>query len=135
MDAPVGLVKSVLPSIVHIHTVVPSEHPSVRLLGEERLGSGCVVDRDGLILTVNYVVMGGEEILVTLQGGREIPAEIVAQDFEIGVALLRVKGTRLRPFPNGTFATLTRGAPVFEIGRAPRLNSSQIQKSRMPSSA
>ena len=115
MDAPVGLVHAALQSLVHIHVVVPPEHPSVGLLGEERMGSGCVVDRDGLILTANYVIIGGDEILVTLPGGREIPAEIVAQDFEIGLALLRVKGVRLTPFSLGIFATLTLGEPVFVL--------------------
>jgi len=115
MDALVTIVQSALPSVVHIHTVAPAEHPSSRLLGEERMGSGCVIDRDGLILTVNYVVMGGDEIRVTTQDGREAPGKLIAQDFETGLALLRVKGMRLRPFSIGAFSTLARGAPVFVL--------------------
>ncbi len=115
MDAPISIVRPLLPRVVHIQVVVPPGHPSARLLGEERMGSGCVVDREGLILTVNYVVMGGSEIRVTLQDDRELPAEIVAQDFETGLALLQVKGIRLSPFRPGTFATLARGEPVFVL--------------------
>jgi S1-C subfamily serine protease len=115
MDAPVTLVKSALASVVHVQTAVPHDHPSAGLLGEERMGSGCVVDRDGLILTVNYVVMGGSEILVSLQDDREVPAKLVAQDFETGLALLQVRGVRLPPLPVGTFANLTRGQPVFVL--------------------
>ena len=55
------------------------------------MGTGTVVDPAGLILTVNYVVMGGRTIEVTLERGRTQRAEIVAQDFEIGLALLHVK--------------------------------------------
>src|SRR6266508_423910 len=68
MDASVELVKHVLPSVVHIHAEVPSAHPSARLLGDERMGTGTVVGRDGLILTVNYDVMGGKTIDVTYLG-------------------------------------------------------------------
>ena len=91
MDASVELVKHLLASVVHIHTEVPSSHPSTRILGDERMGTGTIVDPAGLILTVNYVVMGGETIQVTFAKGRSLRAELVAQDFEIGLALLRVK--------------------------------------------
>jgi S1-C subfamily serine protease len=116
MDASVDLVKHLLGSVVHIHTEVPSNHPSTRILGDERMGSGTVVDPAGLILTVNYVVMGAEAIQVTLGRGRALRAEIVAQDFEIGLALLRVKRQGLQAVPIADSESLTRGAPVFALG-------------------
>src|SRR5437773_8933678 len=90
MDSSVELVKHLLQSVVYIHATVGREHPSTRILGNERLGSGVVVDASGLILTVNYVVMGGQTIYVAFQKGRRVKAELVAQDFEIGLALIRV---------------------------------------------
>src|SRR5713226_1827065 len=93
MDASVELVKHLLGSVVHIHAEVPSSHPSTRIMGDERMGSGTVVDPAGLILTVNYVVMGAETIQVTL--GRR-------------------RG--LRAVPIADSETLTRGEPVFAIG-------------------
>jgi len=116
MDASVELVKHLLGSVVHIHAEVPSSHPSTRILGDERMGSGTVVDPAGLILTVNYVVMGAETIQVTLGRGRALRAEIVAQDFEIGLALIRVKRQGLQAAPIADSDTLTRGTPVFAIG-------------------
>ena len=116
MDASVELVKHLLGSVVHIHAEVPSSHPSTRILGDERMGTGTVVDPAGLILTVNYVVMGAETLQVTLGRGRALRAEIVAQDFEIGLALLRVKRQGLQAVPIGGSETLTRGEPVFAIG-------------------
>jgi S1-C subfamily serine protease len=80
------------------------------------MGTGTVVDPAGLILTVNYVVMGAETLQVTLGRGRALRAEIVAQDFEIGLALLRVKRQGLQAVPIGDSETLTRGEPVFAIG-------------------
>src|SRR6185503_20861129 len=116
MDASVELVKHVLGSVVYIHAEVPSNHPSTRIMGDERMGSGTVVDPAGLILTVNYLVMGAETIQVTLGRGRALRAEIVAQDFEIGLALLRVKRQGLQAAPIVDSETLTRGQPVFAIG-------------------
>ena len=116
MDASVELVKHLLGSVVHIHAEVPSNHPSTRIMGDERMGSGTVVDPAGLILTVNYVVMGGETIQVTLGRGRALRAEIVAQDFEVGLALLRVKRQGLAAAPLADSDSLTRGEPVFALG-------------------
>ena len=97
MDAPVEFVKELLPTIVNIHTTVPRAHPSSRILGEERMGSGVVVDASGLLLTVNYVVMGASTIEVAPLKGRRTKAEVVAQDFEIGLALLRTKRQGFTP--------------------------------------
>jgi S1-C subfamily serine protease len=116
MDASVELVKHLLGSVVHIHAEVPSNHPSTRIMGDERMGSGTVVDPAGLVLTVNYVVMGAETVQVTLGRGRALKAEIVAQDFEIGLALLRVKRQGLPAAPFADSDSLSRGTPVFALG-------------------
>jgi S1-C subfamily serine protease len=116
MDASVELVKHLLGSVVHIHAEVPANHPSTRIMGDERMGSGTVVDPAGLILTVNYVVMGAETLQVTMGRGRALRAEIVAQDFEIGLALLRVKRQGLPAVPIADSDSLTRGEPVFALG-------------------
>ena len=115
MDASVELVKHLLASVVHIHTEVPSAHPSTRMLGDERMGTGIVIDPAGLILTVNYVVMGGETIHVSFVKGRTQRAEIVAQDFELGLALLKVKRTGLPAVPVASSEDLDRGEPVFAL--------------------
>lgn len=115
MDASVALVKRLVETVVNLHAVVPRQHPSARILGTERLGSGVVVDASGLILTVNYVIMGGQAVDVGFLAGRRAKAEIVAQDFEVGLALLRVKRQGL---PRAEFAEgdeLERGTPVVAI--------------------
>ena len=116
MDASVEIVKHLLSSVVHIHAEIPSAHPSTRILGDERMGTGTVVDPAGLILTVNYVVMGAGTIHVTLGRGRALRAEILAQDFEIGLALLRVKRQSLHAVSIADSESLERGEPVFALG-------------------
>jgi S1-C subfamily serine protease len=115
MDAVAGLVKHVLPTVVHIHAEVSSDHPSVRILGDDRMGSGTVVDPSGLILTVNYVVMGARTIHVSFPKGRSARAELVAQDFEVGLALLRIKRQGLPAVTFGASDDIERGQPVFAV--------------------
>jgi len=91
MDASVELVKHLLPTVVNIHATVPRNHPSTSIMGDERMGSGVVVDPAGLVLTVNYVVMGAQSVEVAFLKGRRAKAEVVAQDFDVGLAVLRLK--------------------------------------------
>ncbi|HEU4369582.1 MAG TPA: S1C family serine protease [Methylomirabilota bacterium] len=125
MDASVEFVKGLLPSIVNIHATVPRQHPSARILGDERMGSGVVVDAAGLVLTVNYVVMGASVIDVAPLKGRRARAEVVAQDFEVGLALLRVKRQGLTPASLGVTRPAERGDPVVAIA------SSGVQEVRV----
>jgi S1-C subfamily serine protease len=104
-----------LESVVNIHATVPRDHASVSILGSERLGSGVVIDPSGLILTVNYVVMGAQTLQVAFTKGRRVRADIVAQDFEVGLALVRIKrqgltAARVRPERG-----VERGDPVVAV--------------------
>jgi S1-C subfamily serine protease len=116
MDTSVELVRHLLQSIVYIHTTVSREHPSTKILGNERLGSGVVVDSSGLILTVNYVVMGGQSLSVAFQKGRRAKAELVAQDFEVGLALIKVNRQGLIAAEVGTGDSVERSEEVVLLG-------------------
>jgi serine protease DegQ len=94
---------------------VARDHRSVPILGSERMGSGVVVDAGGLILTVNYVVMGGQNLQVAFMKGRRVRAEIVAQDFDVGLALVRIKRQGLTAAVLRTEREVERGDPVVSI--------------------
>ena len=115
MNASVSLIGRVLPATVHVRSEVPSEHPSARLLGTERMGSGTIIDASGLILTVNYVVLGASEVRVTLLDGREYLAEVVRHDFGSGLGLLRIAEGRLPSLPLRRSSELRLGDEVFLV--------------------
>jgi S1-C subfamily serine protease len=115
MDAPAALLRQLLPSVVQIHAAVARDHPSAKVLGNERMGSGVIVDSSGLILTVNYVVMGAQAIHVAFVEGRRVKAELVAQDFDVGLAVLRVKRPGLPRATIGAADGLERGAPIVAV--------------------
>jgi S1-C subfamily serine protease len=115
MDASVEFAKHLLQTVVHVHATVPRGHPSSRILGNERMGSGVIVDAGGLIVTVNYVVMGAGAVDVAFVKGRRVKAEVVAQDVEIGLAVLRVKRQGLVAAPMTATGELDRGEPVVAV--------------------
>ncbi|MBW1981753.1 MAG: DegQ family serine endoprotease [Deltaproteobacteria bacterium] len=60
---------------------------------QRSLGSGFIIDPDrGYILTNNHVVANADEIVVKLDDGKEIKAEIVGRDPKTDLALIRAKG-------------------------------------------
>lgn len=97
MNAHLGLLHAILPATVDLKVKIPEDHPSTRNLGAERVGSGTLVDPEGYILTVHYVVLGARSITVTLVDGEQYPGELAAQDFESGLALIKIPGRDL-PF-------------------------------------
>jgi S1-C subfamily serine protease len=115
MDASVDFARHLLQTVVNLHVSVPRTHPSARILGNERMGSGVVIDPAGLILTVNYVVMGAPTVDVAFVKGRRVKGEVIAQDFEIGLAVLRVKRQGLVAAPPGPAPEVERGEPVVAV--------------------
>jgi serine protease Do len=65
------------------------------------MGSGFIIDRNGLIVTNNHVVDGASKIKVKLPDGRTLDAKLVGTDAATDVALLRVKTDK--PLPTVEF--------------------------------
>lgn len=76
-------------SVVTVEAHVPPDSRSAASLGTDRRGGGIVIDQGGLVLTIGYLIMEADEVSITGSDGREVPAEIVAYDFESGFGLLR----------------------------------------------
>ncbi|ABE48532.1 MULTISPECIES: Do family serine endopeptidase [Methylobacillus] len=90
-----------------------NEYPSQR---ENSLGSGVIVNSQGLILTNHHVIDGADEIEVALPDGRTFPARIVGTDPETDLAVLKIN---VRNLPAITFAqsnNISVGDVVLAIG-------------------
>jgi serine protease Do len=61
------------------------------------LGSGFIIDAEGLVITNNHVIDEADEVTVILQDGTRLPAELVGKDPKIDVAVLRVKPEKPLP--------------------------------------
>lgn len=115
MNASVRLLDETLPATVHLRVTVPETHPSAAVLGTERAGTGTLVDPGGLVLTVNYIVLGAPSAQVTLVDGRELVGEVIAQDFATGVALLKVPAVSLPTLPLRTPPEVAVGDETFIV--------------------
>jgi len=84
-----------------------------------QMGSGFLIDPSGLILTNSHVVFGQQIIMVTLDNGVSLPAQIVGADPLLDIALIRVAPHDSGKLPAVTFGDsvhLLVGEEVFAIG-------------------
>jgi Do/DeqQ family serine protease len=56
----------------------------------QSLGSGVIVRADGVIVTNNHVVEGGQDIMVVLADRREFPATVLRADTRADIAVLKI---------------------------------------------
>jgi Do/DeqQ family serine protease len=87
---------------------------------ENSLGSGVIVSPDGVAVTNNHVIQGGDEaeITVALSDGREFPAEIILKDERTDLVVLQLKAEGIA-FPYLAFSdsdALQVGDLVLAIG-------------------
>jgi serine protease Do len=110
------------PSVVTVNTVVEETEPDIFGRARRRvakgLGTGFVVDKDGVILTNNHVIDEAKAILVKLSDDREFAGTIVGRDPRTDVAVLKIdaKGTPLVPLAFGDSDKLEVGDWVVAIG-------------------
>jgi serine protease Do len=82
-------VAAALPAVVGVRTTIPEDRRSARTLGSEREGHGTIIDDEGLIVTIGYLIMEADTVTITDSDGRELPATIVGYDYESGFGLVR----------------------------------------------
>jgi len=83
---------------------------------EGSLGSGVIVRSDGVIVTNNHVVEGGQEITVSLADRREFPARLLLADPRTDLAVLKIEATGLPVLAIDTGEDLQVGDLVLAIG-------------------
>jgi serine protease Do len=109
------------PSVVTVNTV--SEEVEISPFTHRRrprevrgLGTGFVVDKNGVILTNNHVVEGADSVLVKLSDEREFAGKVVGTDPQTDIAVVRTDAKDLRPLPLGDSDAMEVGDWVVAIG-------------------
>ncbi|HSA60621.1 MAG TPA: trypsin-like peptidase domain-containing protein [Nitrospiraceae bacterium] len=110
-----AVVAKVRPSVVTILTrgVPASPSPHAAQSGS---GSGIIIDASGYILTNNHLVEGVKSVVVGLSTGRLTPGRVVAHDFLLDLALVKITAQDLIPATLSQSAQLEIGETVVAIG-------------------
>ena len=83
---------------------------------QNSLGSGVIVRGDGYIVTNAHVIAGADEILVAFHDGQTASAELVGDDPETDLAVIRVRDSELAAIPLGSSDDARVGDVVLAIG-------------------
>ncbi|HKF70352.1 MAG TPA: trypsin-like peptidase domain-containing protein, partial [Stellaceae bacterium] len=85
---------------------------------QNSLGSGVIIDPDGLIVTNHHVIQEAQEITVVLSDRREFEAKVLRSDERTDLAVLKIdqKGERLPTLELGDSDALQVGDLVLAIG-------------------
>ena len=123
---PALLYKRLAPGVVTVISIFGEEESAEPGGGEGGLGSGFVLDDKGYVATNAHVVTTGEgselkradEVYVEFADGNRVDAEIIGDDPNSDVALLKLDpgGLSLTPLRLGKSSSLQVGAPVAAIG-------------------
>ncbi|MBQ3539331.1 MAG: Do family serine endopeptidase [Bacteroidaceae bacterium] len=87
-------------------------------------GSGVILSEDGYIVTNNHVIADADEIMVTLNDNRTLPARLVGTDENTDLALIKVESDDdLEYLPVGNSDNLKVGEWVLAVGNPFNLTS------------
>jgi len=81
-----------LSAVLGLRATIPEDAFSAGTLGTERAGSGVLIRRDGLVLTIGYLVTEAETIWLTSMEGGAVPGHLLAYDQESGFGLVQALG-------------------------------------------
>ena len=87
-DTPLELGAS-FDSVVGVWTIIPDDAFTAPLLGTHREGSGVLIRRDGLILTIGYLILEAGSVWVVSAAGAAARAHIVGYDHDTGFGLIQ----------------------------------------------
>ena len=91
-------------------------------LGQERLGSGVMIGKEGMVLTIGYLILEADEVEVTDSDGATVPATVVAYDHATGFGLVKpVVKLSQKPIRLGT------AMPVAQLDRLMIVNGGAEQ--------
>ena len=109
--------EQLLKAIVKVKSTIPDEARTAGVLGTAREGNGVLIDADGHILTIGYLILEADSIEVEDQEGQKIRAAYVGYDHRTGFGLIRAeKALDITPIQLGQSSDIKEGDPVLVIG-------------------
>jgi S1-C subfamily serine protease len=111
----------VLGAVVGLRALVPSDAFTAEILGTERVGHGALIRKDGIILTIGYLITEADAVWISLSGGRTVPGHVLGYDQETGFGLVQALAHLDEPvLPLGSSSEAEVGMRVVVAGSGGR---------------
>src|ERR1700719_4107165 len=102
-----------LSGVVYIKTFITPDGRTTENLGREREGTGIVIDSNGLILTIGYLMVEAISAEIATNDGHTVAANVVGYDNETGFGLLQtITPLKVRALQMGKSSDVKQGDPV-----------------------
>jgi serine protease Do len=114
LQARVQALRAANAAVVGVNAVAVEDARSIETLGRKRQGSGVVIDADGLVLTIGYLILEAEQVDLVIEGERSVPARVVAYDLASGFGLLQALApVKVGPVQFGASSEVSDSEPLM----------------------
>jgi serine protease Do len=101
-------------AVVGVNVKAAEGARSAETLGAQRSGSGVVIGVNGLILTIGYLMLEADQVSITTQDNKVLPARAVAYDLATGFGLLQpLLPLRVAPVKLGSYGDIQEAEPLM----------------------
>jgi serine protease Do len=101
-------------AVVGVRAVAVDDARSNRTLGRERQGSGIVIEQQGLVLTIGYLILEADQVQLVTDDERVIPGRVVGYDVATGFGLVQALAPlRIDAVPLGESGRVSEEEPLM----------------------
>jgi S1-C subfamily serine protease len=107
----------ILKAVVKVRAEIPDSALTASTLGTEREGNGILIDADGYILTIGYLILESRSVEVIGPDDKAISAKYIGYDYDTGFGLIKVdKALDAEPLKLGASLEIKQGDPALVAG-------------------
>ncbi len=108
-------------SVFAVRSEVPPDAFTAQVLGTERFGNGVLINSEGIVLTIGYLIAEAETVWLLSNEGIAIPGHVLAYDHNSGFGLVQaLKAVSAPPISIGNSNNTEMGDPVIMVGHGGR---------------